>query len=407
MRLTPEQAEFASAVKEFAETEIKPVIGDHYERGAFPVDLVRDLGKLGVFGVTLPEEYGGADAGLLMLCLALEEISRVDASVAVTVEAAVTLGAESIAKFGTPEQRQRWLPRLAAGEGVCAFALTEPSGGTDAGRTDTRARLDGDQWVIDGAKCFITNAGTPMTDLIVATAATGPDEVSCIAVEPGTPGLEVGPEYSKVGWRASDTRPVYFDGCRVPAENLVGRRGRGYAQFLQLLEAGRVAVAAMGAGTAQGCLDESLAHAQEREAFGKPIAANQSIAFMLADMRLRAHTARLAYRDAAEKADRGEDFGTDAAIAKLYAAQAAVDCARDATQIFGGYGFMNETPVARAWRDCKILEIGEGTNEVQRMLIARSLGVLLKLQQVHCHPGSVLAGSGTGQYRRDAPETSH
>lgn len=375
MKLTPEQAEFASAVREFAETEIKPVIGDYYERGTFPVDLVRELGKLGVFGVTLPEEYGGADAGLLMLCLALEEIGRVDSSVAVTVEAAVTLGAEALSRFGTDEQRRRWLPRLAAGEGLCAFALTEPSGGTDAGHTDTRARLEDGQWVIDGAKCFITNAGTEMTDLIVATATTGPGEVSTIAVEPGTPGLEVGPEYSKVGWRASDTRPVYFDGCRVPEENLVGERGKGFAQFLELLDHGRVALAALSAGMAQGCLDEALAHSKEREAFGKPIAENQAIAFMLADMRLRAHTARLAYLDAAEAADRGEPFGTEAAIAKLYASQAAVENAREATQIFGGYGFMNETPVARAWRDCKVLEIGEGTNEVQRMLIARSLGV--------------------------------
>ncbi|WP_026930022.1 acyl-CoA dehydrogenase family protein [Glycomyces tenuis] len=381
MRLTPEQAAFAAAVREFAETEIRPVIGDYYERGVFPADLVRELGKLGVFGVTLPEEHGGAEAGLLMLCLALEEIARVDSSVAVTVEASVTLGAEAIAKFGTAEQRRRWLPSLAAGEGLCAFALTEPGGGTDAGHTDTRARLEGGEWVIDGAKCFITNAGTSMTELIIATAATGPGEVSCIAVEPGTPGLEIGPEYSKVGWRASDTRPVYFDGCRVPAGHLVGERGRGLGQFLELLDSGRVALAALATGMAQGCLDEALAHAKEREAFGRPIGDNQAIAFMLADMRLRSHTARLAYRDAAERADAGEAFGTDAAIAKLYASQAAVENAREATQIFGGYGFMNETAVARAWRDCKILEIGEGTNEVQRMLIARSLGVLLKLQQ--------------------------
>ena len=375
MRLTPEQSEFVSAVREFAETEIRPVIGGYYERGQFPAGLVRELGKLGVFGVTLPEEHGGADAGLLMLCLALEEIGRVDSSVAVTVEAAVTLGAEGIARFGTDEQRRRWLPRLAAGEGLCAFALTEPNGGTDAGRTETRARLEDGEWVIDGAKCFITNAGTEMTDLIVVTAATGPGEVSTIAVEPGTPGLEIGPEYSKVGWRASDTRPVYFDGCRVPEGNLIGERGKGFAQFLELLDYGRVALAALSTGMAQGCLDEALAHAKEREAFGKPIAENQSIAFMLADMRLRAHTARLAYLDAAAAADRGEPFGTDAAIAKLYASQAAVDNAREATQIFGGYGFMNETAVARAWRDCKVLEIGEGTNEVQRMIIARSLGV--------------------------------
>ncbi|MEU5154347.1 acyl-CoA dehydrogenase family protein [Glycomyces sp. NPDC021274] len=375
MRLDIEQTEFAAAVRAFAQDRIKPVIGDFYERGEFPADLIRELGKLGVLGVTLPEEYGGAGAGLFMLGLALEEIARVDASVAVTVEASVTLGAEGIARYGTPEQRDKWLPRLAAGQGLVAFALTEPGGGTDAGHTDTKARLENGEWVIDGAKCFITNAGTEMTDLIVTTAQTGPGEVSCIAVAPGTPGLHIGPEYSKVGWRASDTRPVYFDGCRVPEANLIGQRGRGFVQFLELLDSGRVAIAALATGSAQGCLDESVAHAKEREAFGRPIASNQSIAFMLADMRLRAHTSRLAWQDAALKADAGEPFSTDAALAKLHASQAAVENAREATQIFGGYGFMNETPVARAWRDCKVLEIGEGTNEVQRMLIARSLGV--------------------------------
>jgi len=375
MRLDIEQTEFAAAVRAFAQAEIKPVIGDFYERGEFPTELVREIGKLGVLGVTLPEEYGGSGAGLFMLGLALEEIARVDASVAVTVEASVTLGAEGIARFGTAAQKERWLPSLAAGEGLCAFALTEPGGGTDAGHTDTKARLENGEWVIDGAKCFITNAGTAMTELIVATAQTGPGEISCIAVEPGTPGLEIGPEYSKVGWRASDTRPVYFDGCRVPEANLIGQRGRGFVQFLELLDGGRVALAALATGSAQGCLDEALVHAKEREAFGRPIGENQAISFMLADMRLRSHTSRLAWQDAAVKADAGEPFGTDAALAKLHASQAAVDNARDATQIFGGYGFMNETPVARAWRDCKILEIGEGTNEVQRMLIARSLGL--------------------------------
>ncbi|THV27904.1 acyl-CoA dehydrogenase family protein [Glycomyces paridis] len=375
MRLDVEQTDFAKAVREFAEEQIKPVIGDYYERGEFPAGLVRELGKLGVLGVTLPEEYGGSGQGLFMLGLAIEEIARIDASVAVTVEASVTLGAEGLARYGSREQKDRWLPRLAAGEGLVAFALTEPGGGTDAGHTDTRARLEDGEWVIDGAKCFITNAGTEMTDLIITTAQTGPGEVSCIAVEPGTPGLQIGPEYSKVGWRASDTRPVYFDSCRVPEANLVGQRGRGFVQFLELLDAGRVAIAALATGSAQGCLDESVAHAKEREAFGRPIFENQAIAFMLADMRLRAHTSRLAWHDAALKADSGEPFGTDAALAKLHASQAAVDNARDATQIFGGYGFMNETPVARAWRDCKVLEIGEGTNEVQRMLIARSLGV--------------------------------
>ncbi|PRY59159.1 acyl-CoA dehydrogenase family protein [Glycomyces artemisiae] len=375
MKLDIEQTEFAAAVRAYAQEQIRPVIGDFYERGEFPIELVRGLGKLGVLGVTLPEEHGGAGMGLFMLGLALEEIARVDASVAVTVEASVTLGAEAIAKFGTPAQQAKWLPNLAAGQGLVAFALTEPGGGTDAGHTDTKARLEDGEWVVDGAKCFITNAGTAMTDLVIATAQTGPGEVSCIAVEPGTPGLEIGPEYSKVGWRASDTRPVYFDNCRVPEANLIGQRGRGFVQFLELLDSGRVAIAALATGSAQGCLDEALAHAKERQAFGRPIGENQAIAFMLADMKLRAHTSRLAWQDAALKAEAGEPFGTDAALAKLHASLAAVDNARDATQIFGGYGFMNETPVARAWRDAKVLEIGEGTNEVQRMLIARSLGL--------------------------------
>ncbi|MEU6248220.1 acyl-CoA dehydrogenase family protein [Glycomyces sp. NPDC047010] len=375
MKLDIEQTEFAAAVRAYAQEQIRPVISDFYERGEFPIELVRGLGKLGVLGVTLPEEHGGAGMGLFMLGLALEEIARVDASVAVTVEASVTLGAEAIAKFGTPEQQAKWLPNLAAGQGLVAFALTEPGGGTDAGHTDTKARLEDGEWVIDGAKCFITNAGTAMTDLIITTAQTGPGEVTCIAVPPGTPGLEIGPEYSKVGWRASDTRPVYFDNCRVPEANLIGQRGRGFVQFLELLDSGRVAIAALATGSAQGCLDEALAHAKERQAFGRPIGENQAIAFMLADMKLRAHTSRLAWQDAAMKAEAGEPFGTDAALAKLHASLAAVDNAREATQIFGGYGFMNETPVARAWRDAKVLEIGEGTNEVQRMLIARSLGL--------------------------------
>ncbi|WP_025273434.1 acyl-CoA dehydrogenase family protein [Haloglycomyces albus] len=375
MSLTEEQKEFQFAVRDFVDSEIRPVIGDYYERAEFPAELIRKLGDLGVPGVTLPEEYGGAGMDMLTFCLALEEIAKVDSGVAVTLEASVTLGSEGLALFGTEEQKKRWLPRLASGEGLCAFGLTEPSGGTDAGKTDTKAVLDGDEWVINGAKCFITSAGTDMTDLIIVTATTGPDEVSTIAVPKGTPGFTVGPAYSKIGWHTSDTRPVFLDDCRVPKENLIGERGRGFAQFLGLLARGRLAIAAISAGIAQGCVDEALQQAKDREAFGKPIGANQSISFMLADMQMRARTARLLYRDVAGVDMDSPEFAGEAAMAKLHASTVAVDNARDATQIFGGYGFMNETLVARHWRDCKILEIGEGTNEVQRMLIARSMGL--------------------------------
>ncbi|MFC4334914.1 acyl-CoA dehydrogenase family protein [Salininema proteolyticum] len=375
MSITEEQREFQLAVREFVESEVRPVIGDHYERGEFPAELVRKLGELGVAGVMLPEEYGGAGMDLLTFCLALEEIAKVDSGLATTLEASATLGAEGIALFGTEDQKKRWLPRLASGEGLCAFGLTEPGGGTDAGHTETRAELVDGEWVINGAKCFITNSGTEMTDLIVVTATTGPGEVSTIIVPNGTPGLSVGPLYSKVGWHTSDTRPVFLDDCRVPEENLLGPRGKGLGQFLNLLARGRVAIAAIATGLAQGCVDESLAQANDREAFGKAIGNYQSIAFMLADMKLRAHTSRLAYLDAATMDLESKEFIAAAAMAKLHASDAAVQNAREGTQIFGGYGFMNETLVARHWRDCKILEIGEGTNEVQRMLIARSMGL--------------------------------
>ena len=314
------------------------------------------------------------------LCLALEELARVDSSVAITLEAGVSLGAMPIYRFGTDEQKQEWLPALAAGEKLGAFGLTEPGGGSDAGATRTTAKLDGDEWVINGSKAFITNSGTDITSVITVTAITGErdggkKEISAIMIPAGTPGLRVAKPYSKVGWCSSDTRELFFDDVRVPAANLVGERGRGYAQFLSILDEGRVAIAALSVGLAQGCVDESVRYAHEREAFGQKIGNYQAVQFMIADMEVRAHTARLAYYAAAAKMLKGEPFKKEAAIAKLVSSNAAMDNARAATQVFGGYGFMNEYPVGRFYRDAKILEIGEGTSEVQRMLIARQLGL--------------------------------
>ncbi|NYI08300.1 acyl-CoA dehydrogenase family protein [Allostreptomyces psammosilenae] len=381
-RLDEEHEELRRTVAKFARDVVAPAIAEHYENHTFPYELVREMGRLGLFGLPFPEEYGGMGGGYPALCVALEELARVDSSVAITLEAGVSLGAMPVFRFGTEEQRRRWLPRLCAGQALAAFGLTEPGGGSDAGATRTTARYDvtADEWVLDGTKCFITNAGTDITSLITVTAVTGtaPDgskEISTILVPADTPGLTVGRPYSKVGWSASDTRELSFTGCRVPGANLLGQRGRGYAQFLSILDEGRIAIAALATGLAQGCVDESVRYASEREAFGRPIAANQAIAFKIADMQTRTHLARLAWRDAAGRMSRGEPFKQAAAIAKLYSSEAAVDNARQATQIHGGYGFMNEYPVARFWRDSKILEIGEGTSEIQRILIARSLGL--------------------------------
>ena len=334
---------------------------------------------MGLFGLPLAEEHGGMGGDYFALCIALEELARVDSSVAITLEAAVSLGAMPIARFGTPAQKARWLPRLAAGKGLGAFGLTEPAGGSDAGATRTTARLDGGEWVINGAKSFITNSGTAITDLITVTAVTGErdgrKEISAIVVPAGTPGLTVSEKYSKVGWAASDTRGLFFDDVRVPAENLLGERGRGYAQFLAILDEGRVGIAALAVGLAQGCVDESLRYAGERMSFGRRIGEYQAVQFTIADMEARAHTARLAYYAAAARMRRGEPFKKEAAIAKLVASNAAMDNARAATQVFGGYGFMNEYPVGRFYRDAKVLEIGEGTSEIQRMVIARELGL--------------------------------
>jgi short/branched chain acyl-CoA dehydrogenase len=381
-RLSDEQEALRDSVREFAREQIAPVIAEHYERKTFPYDIVRQMGKMGLFGLPFPEEHGGMGGDYFTLCLALEELARIDSSVAVTLEAAVSLGAMPIHRFGTPEQKAEWLPRLTSGEALGGFGLTEPGTGSDAGGTTTRAVLDETtgEWVINGTKAFITNSGTDITCLVTVLAVTGtnPDgskELSAIIVPSGTPGFTVAPGYSKVGWCASDTHELSFDDVRVPATNLLGRRGRGFAQFLQTLDEGRIAIAALSVGLAQGCVDESVKYAKEREAFGRPIGENQAVAFMIADMELRAHTARIAYYDAAARMLDGADFKQYAAIAKLHASNAAMENARWATQVHGGYGFMNESAVGRFYRDAKILEIGEGTSEVQRMLIARGLGL--------------------------------
>ncbi|MGY4911108.1 acyl-CoA dehydrogenase family protein [Micromonospora aurantiaca (nom. illeg.)] len=379
-RLDEEQQALRESVREFAREVVAPTIAEHYEQHTFPYEIVRQMGKMGLFGLPFAEEHGGMGGDYFALCLALEELARVDSSVAITLEAAVSLGAMPIYRFGTEEQKAQWLPKLLSGEALAGFGLTEPGTGSDAGGTRTRAVLDGDEWVINGSKAFITNSGTDITALVTVTAVTGtrPDggkELSTIIVASGTPGFTVAPGYSKVGWNASDTHELTFDDCRVPAANLLGERGRGFAQFLRILDEGRIAIAALAVGLAQGCVDESIKYAKERQAFGQPIGNYQAIQFKIADMEMKAHTARLAYYDAAARMLAGEPFKRQAAIAKLHASTVAVDNAREATQIHGGYGFMNEYPVARFWRDSKILEIGEGTSEVQRMIIARDLGM--------------------------------
>ncbi|MGA4897551.1 acyl-CoA dehydrogenase family protein [Streptomyces griseoincarnatus] len=381
-KLSPELEELRRTVEEFAHDVVAPKIGDFYERHEFPYEIVREMGRMGLFGLPFPEEYGGMGGDYFALGVALEELARVDSSVAITLEAGVSLGAMPLHLFGTEDQKREWLPRLCSGEILGAFGLTEPDGGSDAGATRTTARLDEatGEWVINGTKCFITNSGTDITGLVTVTAVTGrgpggKPRISAIIVPSGTPGFTVAAPYSKVGWNASDTRELSFQDVRVPAANLLGEEGRGYAQFLRILDEGRIAIAALATGLAQGCVDESVKYAKERHAFGRPIGANQAIQFKIADMEMKAHTARLAWRDAASRLVAGEPFKKEAALAKLYSSTVAVDNARDATQVHGGYGFMNEYPVARMWRDSKILEIGEGTSEVQRMLIARELGL--------------------------------
>ena len=373
--LSPEQEQFRAVVRDFAAAEIAPHAEAWDRDHVFPVDAVRAMGDLGLFGLPFPEEYGGSGADLTTLCVAIEEIARADQSLAVTLEAAVGLGANPIFRYGTEEQRGRWLPDLCAGRALGAFGLTEPEAGSDAGAVRTRADLDGDEWVLNGEKCFITNSGTPLTSLVIVTARTGNDEVSTIVVPAGTPGMEVLAPYRKMGWHASDTHGLVFTDCRVPAANLLGERGRGLAQFLAVLDEGRVALAALALGVVEACLAQSTAYAKDRHAFGRPIGANQAVAFKCADMAVAADAARLLTYRAAWLRDTGRPFKKEAAVAKLFATEAAVTATREATQVFGGYGFMDETPVSRYYRDAKVLEIGEGTSEVQRLVISRSLGL--------------------------------
>ncbi|HEY1134147.1 MAG TPA: acyl-CoA dehydrogenase family protein [Nocardioides sp.] len=391
--LSREHEEFRRSVREFAEAEIAPHAAQWDRSHHFPTRVVQQMGELGLFGLTAPEEYGGAglagdDGGFTSLCLAIEELGRVDQSMGITLEAAVGLGINPVLTYGTDDQKNTWLPDLVAGRRLAGFGLTEPGAGSDAGATRTKAVLDGDEWVIDGAKQFITNSGSAITSVVTVTARTGEredgrPEISTIMVPSGTPGFTAERAYDKLGWHASDTHPLSFADCRVPEANLLGQRGRGYAQFLATLDDGRVAIAALAVGCIQACLDLSLAYAVERQTFGGPIGRKQGVAFQIADLEVMLQTSRLVtYRAAALKdaldAGRGvpvAEFKRAAAVAKLHATEAAVSATRIATQVFGGYGFMEEYPVARFYRDAKVLEIGEGTSEVQRMLIARGLGL--------------------------------
>lgn len=386
--LSREHESFRRVVREFAEAEIAPNVAQWDKDHFFPIDLVHQMGDLGLFGLTAPEEFGGADGDFTSLCVAIEELGRVDQAIGITLEAAVGLGINPILTFGNDEQKQQWLPDLVAGQKLAGFGLTEPGAGSDAGATKTKAELDGDEWVVNGSKQFITNSGSDITSVVTVTARTGTRdngkaEISTIMIPAGTPGFTAEPAYDKLGWHISDTHPLTFVDARVPQENLLGERGRGYAQFLATLDDGRVAIAALAVGCIQACLDLSLKYAGERTTFGKPIGAKQGVAFQIADLATMAEAGRaLTYKAAAMKDAMGQpggpssaEFKQAAAIAKLYTSEAAVSATRIATQVFGGYGFMEEYPVARFYRDAKILEIGEGTSEVQRMLIARGLGL--------------------------------
>ncbi len=394
--LSREHEEFRRAVRDFAEAEIAPHAAQWDRDHHFPVDVVQQMGKLGLMGLTAPEEYGGAgeDGDFTSLCVAIEEIGRVDQSLGITLEAAVGLGINPIQTYGTEEQKAHWLPDLVAGQTLAGFGLTEPGAGSDAGATRTRAELRDGEWVVNGAKQFITNSGSDITSCVTVTARTGErvstgsttetrPEISAIILPNGTPGFTVEPAYDKLGWHASDTHPLSFEDCHVPEGNLLGERGRGYAQFLATLDDGRVAIAALAVGCIQACLDASLQYAGERQTFGVPIGRKQGVAFQISDLEVMLRASRLLTYQAAAMKDAMRDgkgpkpgeFKQAAAVAKLYATESAVTATRIATQVFGGYGFMEEYPVTRFYRDAKVLEIGEGTSEVQRMLIARGLGL--------------------------------
>ena len=369
---------FRKVVREFAEAEVAPHIAEWDRDHRFPVELIGKMGDLGLFGLIAPEQYGGSGGDFTSLCVAIEELGRVDQSIGITLEAGVGLGINPILTFGSEEQKERFLPDLVAGRALAAFGLTEPEAGSDAGATRTRAELVDGEWVINGAKAFITNSGTAVTSVVTVTARTGPEEISTLLVPSGTPGLTVSPAYDKLGWRSSDTRGLTFDDCRVPAANLLGSRGRGFRQFLAILDDGRIAIAALAVGLAQACLDESLRYAKTRNTFGAPIGSRQAVAFAISDLAVALDAARLLTYKAAWLKDAhrpAEEVKHAAAKAKLFSSEAAVAATRTATQVFGGYGFMEEYPVARFYRDAKVLEIGEGTSEVQRLLIARGLGL--------------------------------
>jgi short-chain 2-methylacyl-CoA dehydrogenase len=362
-------------VRAFARDRVAPVAEELDREARFPYELVGELAELGLMGIPVPEEYGGAGADTLSYAIAVEELARVDSSVAITVAAHTSLGTMPILLFGSEEQKQQWLPDLAAGRKLAAFGLTEPGAGSDAGATRTTAELRDGQWIVNGSKIFITNAGTEITSCVTITARTDRDEISNLIVPNGTPGYEIAAPMHKLGWRASDTRALSFDDCAVPAENLLGERGQGFRQFLEILDGGRISVAAMGVGVAQGAYDLAYAYAKEREQFGKPISTFQAVQFRLADMATEIEAGRgLVYRACWLK-DQGRPFALEAAMAKLYTGELSNRAVNWALQIHGGYGFMDEFPISRLYRDQKILEIGEGTNEVQRMVIARHLGL--------------------------------
>jgi alkylation response protein AidB-like acyl-CoA dehydrogenase len=372
--LDAEHALIQQTVREFARDRVAPFVAELDATKSFPYEIVRELGGLGLMGIPIAAEYGGAGADTLAYALAVEELARVDSSVAITLCAHISLGTQPIYMFGSEEQKREWLPRLCSGEILGAFGLTEPEAGSDAGNTRTRARLEGAEWVIDGAKQFITNAGTDISGLVSITARTGEREISNLIVPNGTPGYEQGEPYRKMGWNASDTRPLQFTDCRVPEANLLGDRGAGLRQFLKVLDGGRIGVAAMGVGLAQGALDQALAYAKERHAFGQPIARFQAIGAKLADMSCEIEATRLLVYRAAREKDLGRNFSLTAAQAKLKSGRLAVRAAEEAVQIHGGYGYIEEYPVCRFYRDAKILTIGEGTDEIQQMVIARALG---------------------------------
>jgi short-chain 2-methylacyl-CoA dehydrogenase len=381
--LSPDHDLIRSTVRDFAEQEVAPVAEELDREKRFPYEIVAKLGELGLMGIPFPEEYGGAGADSLAYAIAVEELTRVDSSVAITMCAHTSLGTQPIYLFGSDEQKRDWLPELTAGRKLGAFGLTEPEAGSDAGNVRTRARLEDGEWVINGAKQFITNAGTDISGMVVITARTDsvshpptpqPPEISNLLVPNGTPGYEQGEPYRKMGWNASDTRPLTFTDCRVPEENLVGPRGAGFKQFLRVLDIGRIGVAAMGVGLAQGALDQALAYAKERRAFGQAISKFQAIQAKLADMATEIEAARLLTYKAARLKDADRNFTLTAAQAKLKTGRLAVRCAEEAVQIHGGYGYIEEYPVCRFYRDAKILTIGEGTDEVQQMVIARALG---------------------------------